>query len=144
MKRCGHCKQTKSKSEFYENKTRKDGFHPQCKECCSLLGKQSYKKNRSKKLLYSKRKGQEIKYKVFSHYGLKCACCGESDIRFLTIDHINNDGNKHRKEIGLLAIYRWLIRNNFPDGFQALCYNCNLGKAKNNGICPHKDIYDGT
>ena len=34
-------------------------------------------------------------------------------------------------------IYIWLKNNNFPEGFQVLCFNCNCGKARNKGICPH-------
>ena len=32
--------------------------------------------------------------------------------------------------------------NNYPDGFQILCYNCNCGRAfnrDNHNICPHKE-----
>ncbi len=32
----------------------------------------------------------------------------------------------------------WLKANNFPPGFQTLCHNCNIGKHRNKGICPHK------
>ena len=76
--------------------------------------------------------------KVFNHYGNQCECCGESNILFLSVDHINNDGASHRKEIGRGRINQWLINNNFPPGFQLLCFNCNLGKYRNGGVCPHK------
>lgn len=85
---------------------------------------------------------ENIKSIVFNYYGSKCECCGENNQKFLSIDHIYRDGTKHRKEIGSgsLVLYRWLIQNNFPEGFQILCYNCNIGKAHNNGTCPHKDL----
>ena len=73
---------------------------------------------------------------VFEHYGKKCVCCGEDIEEFLTIDHINGGGEKHRKRIGR-KINRWLVKNNFPEGFQTLCFNCNWGKHINGGICPH-------
>ena len=50
---------------------------------------------------------------VFEHYGLECACCGESTYEFLEIDHINGDGASHRRAIGVSVIYRWLIRHEF-------------------------------
>jgi len=77
---------------------------------------------------------------IIKAYGGKCACCGESESMFLEIDHINNDGNNHRKKIGASAkaLTYWLINNNFPDGFQILCSNCNQGKKRNNGVCPHQ------
>ena len=85
------------------------------------------------------------KIRVLLHYGngvMQCACCGEKEIDFLTLDHINNDGTKHRKNVGG-NMYFWVIKNNFPPIFQILCMNCNFakGKHKNNGICPHKIHY---
>ena len=52
---------------------------------------------------------------------------------------MNNDGAKHRKEIGHggSLMYSWLIKNNFPPGFQLLCMNCNFAKGIHGGICPH-------
>lgn len=80
--------------------------------------------------------------------GYVCKCCGEDEPLFLHIDHINNDGASHRRELrkklGLKyslsssRFYRWLKQNSYPEGFQVLCANCNLGKARNGGICPHK------
>lgn len=77
---------------------------------------------------------------VVEAYGKVCACCGESETLFLEIDHENNDGFKHRKEIGTSAraLVYWLIQHDFPDGFQLLCSNCNQGKKRNGGICPHQ------
>lgn len=83
-----------------------------------------------------------LRDEVLSAYGRECACCSESIERFLTIDHINNDGASHRREIGQggLSFYTWLKRNNFPEGFQTLCQNCNTGRYQNGGICPHKEL----
>jgi len=75
---------------------------------------------------------------IVAHYGGKCACCGETNHKFLTVDHINGGGHKHRKQISN-KIYRWLVLNNFPDGYQILCFNCNCGKNRNHGVCPHQE-----
>jgi hypothetical protein len=90
-----------------------------------------------------------IKYRklrdlVFSKYGgYRCSCCGETEVMFLEIDHINGGGNKHRKETNY-SVYQWIKNNNFPFGFQVLCHNCNKGKYRNGGVCPHKEkIYVG-
>jgi hypothetical protein len=79
---------------------------------------------------------------VFEHYGNKCSCCGESNTRFLTIDHVNNDGAAQRKLIGrgTEKLWNWIVSNKFPDTVQLLCWNCNLGKHFNHGMCPHKEI----
>lgn len=70
----------------------------------------------------------QLKMDVLSHYGNgKCACvkCGFDDIRALSIDHINGNGRKHTRIIGGGHFYTWLKLNNFPEGFQTLCFNCN-------------------
>jgi hypothetical protein len=89
---------------------------------------------------------QKIRKIVLEFYGgkpPKCICCGESIIQFLSLDHKNNDGAEHRRSIGFGSgsrgynIYPWVIRNNFPEIFQIMCYNCNFAKARY-GKCPHK------
>jgi hypothetical protein len=91
--------------------------------------------------IYGKKSYIELKEEIIIAYGSICQCCGENNPEFLTIDHINEDGAKHRKEIGKSAgcnFYRWLRKNNYPkDNFQLLCYNCNCAKHRF-GYCPHK------
>jgi hypothetical protein len=89
--------------------------------------------------------GKRRKDLCFSHYGgYICSCCGETEEKFLTLDHIHNDGAAHRRHMNGdrryrgTSIYGWLIRNRFPAGFQVLCFNCNCGKHLNGGICPHE------
>lgn len=93
--------------------------------------------------LNSKDRLRAIRLTILRHYGGLlpcCACCGENEIKFLAIDHINGGGNKHRKIItkngkgGNISV--WLLRNNFPKGFQVLCHNCNMAKG-HWGLCPH-------
>jgi hypothetical protein len=79
--------------------------------------------------------------KVIDHYSngtMKCVCCGENHIRFLTVDHINGGGRKHRESM-TCRFNAWLKKNGFPSGYQILCYNCNCGKQRNKGVCPHCD-----
>lgn len=73
------------------------------------------------------------KYRTIFHYSdgkMCCNTCGENIIELLTLDHINGSGNKHRKSLGNPNLYTWLRKNNYPDGYQILCYNCNLVKNK--------------
>lgn len=91
--------------------------------------------------LYSNKRYQYLKDEAFNAYGNQCNCCGLTDIRFLTIDHINNDGGKHRAEVGhsTTMLLVWLKKRNWPtNNFQLLCWNCNMAKARHGGICPHK------
>jgi hypothetical protein len=87
----------------------------------------------------SKNKSREAKFKdtAFQHYGMVCRCCGETTRGFLTFDHQNEDGGKQRREdTTSKPIARWLVKHNFPPGYQVLCWNCNLGKHRNHGVCP--------
>lgn len=98
-----------------------------------------YRKMRS---TYARYHRDTVRLEVFNAYGgPQCACCNENEIRFLEMDHVNNDGATHRrkiKETGSAWIYYWLKRNGYPEGFQVLCANCNMGKHRCGGICPHK------
>lgn len=98
---------------------------------------------RRKECEKSARISATVREQVFAAYGgYQCACCGETERLFLSIDHVANDGGEMRRNgthgTSGTAFYQWLKKNNFPDGFQVLCLNCNIGKHRNGGICPHK------
>lgn len=89
---------------------------------------------------------------AIEHYSApdpKCACCGEANPSFLTIDHENNDGAKlrmawgRRRDWGGHHLARMLRQKGWPSGYQILCMNCNLGRHKNGGTCPHKLPFKG-
>lgn len=130
---------------------------PEVKERKKSYGKNYYKTHKSE--LYEKQKIYLIKnkekhnksrrdldlkrklkvYNHYSNYNIQCNCCGEKELDFLSIDHVNNDGNVHRKTMKYDRLHRWLYKNNFPSGFQILCMNCNMSKHKDrNHICAHK------
>ncbi len=118
-----------------------------------LRSRENYQKNKERKkenqLLWNEKNKKRLKeYQRLWHQerrlicinrlGGKCACCGETEPAFLAIDHIDNNGNVHRKTMGSghTMICGWLIKNNFPPGFQVLCHNCNMAKSFS-GQCPH-------
>ena len=91
--------------------------------------------------IYDKRRNGKVRREVLEYYSLNlmiCDCCYEDNEEFLTIDHINGCGKELRKKQGEgTRLYHWIKRNNFPEGFRVLCYNCNCS-SKRFGICPHK------
>lgn len=103
--------------------------------------------NREKYLLAKKISNRKIKLEVFIHYGgnpPRCACkyCNEDNMIFLTLDHINGSGRKHKTLLGSKggnAFYAKLKKLGYPEGIQVLCWNCNCGRSKNGGVCPHED-----
>lgn len=108
-----------------------------------VKARESYYRNRDSILAHHKQSYIRDKQRVYEHYslnGIKCACCGCYDEWALSIDHIKNNGKEERREFKQgtgSSFYKWLIKNNFPDGYQVLCRNCNWGK-KIFGECPHK------
>ncbi len=122
-----------------------------CMHCGKPIG-QGGKRNMCARCVESQRKGKE-KYKqklrdiVFAHYGNVCACCGENNKLFLTLDHTENDGNEHRKKKRTpgrnytgYTLYADLVKDHFETEYklQILCFNCNCGRSRNGGVCPHK------
>ena len=77
---------------------------------------------------YKSKQNKKERLIVLNHYGGKCAFCGDKNINHLCIDHINNDGGQHRKIVPASRLPRWLIKNNFHNGFQILCQNHNSEK----------------
>lgn len=76
-------------------------------------------------------------FKHYSHGSFCCAQCGFSDIRALSVDHIEGGGRQHRREINQ-PIYHWLFKNGFPEGYQILCMNCQFIKRTENNECSNK------
>lgn len=117
-----------------------EGICPQCRtnpvysnraRCLGCLRKQS---GRSKRL----------RVRAIEFLGARCVCCGEENLGFLTLDHINNDGYKDRSPIqrgrNISTLARAILARKRTD-IQVLCFNCNCGRASNNGVCPHMAQY---
>jgi len=123
-----------------------------CRNCRTpLINKKCLKckaerKRRNIENGYSKKRSDKNKtiFKVvvnhFSNETNKCACCGESNILFLTISHKNNDGYLHKKELGGGSYYQKLFHSNFKTDREIIieCYNCNMSRTRTGGECAHK------
>jgi len=171
-KRCTKCKEIKTLSEFYANKSRKDGKTSNCKLCMKeyraerrdyYTGKHrewtaqnrdhvnAYNRDwvktrddayREAKRRYNRDLAREAHREALRAYGGFCACCGEAEVQFLQIDHVDNDGADHRRSIKGVRLGPWLKRRGYPEGFQVLCANCNFAKHTNGGSCPHQTAID--
>ena len=76
---------------------------------------------------------------LLEKYGSVCVCCGETQRLFLTIDHVNRNGAEDRaKHGGHRPLYYWMSQQPRLPDYQVLCYNCNCGRERNGGICPHE------
>jgi len=159
-KRCNRCKQTLPLASFSNNRAMPDGLEHYCRPCKNeanrtyaannWAGKREYYKryyaaHRDDQLAEQKAIRRGLRESALHAYGgdrPACNCCGETIPAFLTIDHVNNDGAAHRRQLGKgqgnLNFLRWLRNNQFPDGFQLLCFNCNIARHHHGGICPHE------
>jgi len=112
--------------------------------------------NKQRHIERNRARRQKIKIEVLSHYGGMPPKCANpfglhltkdpflNDIRSLSLDHINGNGNQQRKQLGADSIYVWLIKNNFPEGYQVLCMNCQwIKRVKNNEFGNLHQTFDG-
>lgn len=134
---CTKCRETKTASlSFYRHKKTKDGLFGWCKQCSIAYLR------RPRAIEVAKKYRKSMRIAALIRYGGEtpvCACCGESVIEFLGIDHINGQGTVHRKQMRKegLSPYLWLRKHGYPSGFRVLCHNCNMAKGFY-GACPHE------
>ena len=150
---CRECARSRNRANrsrnasFYATgQTRKErlklGLCYNCTRGAAVIGERlcSVCKERSNEA--NKRHNKAAKEVIFNFYGHKCVCCGEQEPKFLTIDHINNNGKedrgKGRATEWYLALARKIRQGNPPTDLRILCYNCNCGRQRNGGLCPHE------
>jgi hypothetical protein len=120
LKFCHDCEKWKTLDKFQSSFGIRKHLKHRCKAC------------------YSRRERAQMKHDFLEAMGNKCNCCGEDDVRFLTLDHVDGSGAEDRKFLQEHQIYREARRLKYPpDRYQVLCFNCNCGRSANGGICPH-------
>lgn len=87
---------------------------------------------------------QGLKQQVVVLLGGKCSCCGETELAFLSVEHVGRWGAQHRRNDGWKArgaeLYRRIINGLYPkDKFDVLCMNCQIA-TKDGRECPHQKI----
>jgi len=96
-------------------------------------------RSKEQKATRSKERLQIWRKAVMAAYGGQCACCGEREIAFLTLDHVYNDGRQDRRQgIFGMMLYQKALEE-FSDRYQVLCRNCNFAKWSY-GVCPHRNV----
>lgn len=143
-----HKEDEKQKSKDYRKK------HPEQQKKWNKNRKNRYWDNRDEEIkrnkrwkelnpdeqrAYHKKHRDKLKMDVIIHYSNGTMACANpynqhdkpyTDIRALSIDHIEGGGCKHRLSLNLKSsgFYRWLRKNNYPSGYQVLCMNCQFIK----------------
>jgi len=123
--------------EFREKlKKRKREWDAKNVEHVKQYAKERYAKTypiiRDHHLKYMHDKGVNKRLEILYWYSngeMNCNECGELHYEFLAVDHMDNNGYAHRSSGELKKysnnIINYLIGNNFPEGYQILCHNCN-------------------
>ncbi len=112
-------------------------------ECCTTCrrkGKRDHPRVRSHTPWPNEAKDR-LRLEFSIVYGGKCHCCGEARPEFLTVEHLDNSGKKHRKQVGSgAAVLRDLRRRGWPGHNIAIaCMNCNMGRERTEDkVCPHE------
>ena len=158
---CGGCRIWKPRTPEHFGRDAKgfDGLRSRCRPCVEQQKREHYGRTRpaqrarqkayqeaNRPRLYAynadwqRRRNADLRAEALAVYGGRCACCGEDEPIFLDVDHIHNDGAAHRREVGSgTQVLLSLKRAGWPRGrVQLLCCNCNQGKARNGGVCPHQ------
>lgn len=102
------------------------------------------RRNPEKTLGYGQRRWQDLKAEMISALGGECACCAISDPIFLTLDHVNGDGEAHRRSLGgpnaSYAVHEDARREGWPkEKYRVLCWNCNMA-TRYGRTCPHQQL----
>jgi hypothetical protein len=121
------CKKCYNKEWYEENKEKK-----------LKQSKEYHWKNREKVNAYHRALSIKRKLELLSHYSngdIRCQCCGEKRIEFLSIDHIN--GRTREDNYSSSNLFYRLRKLGWPGGYRVLCFNCNLSIGIF-GYCPHE------
>ena len=106
--------------------------------------------NRIRQAITKRRYHTRLMNEFFARFGEECLCCGEIEPVFLSLDHVQNDGAKKKRELSgnpssryahrSVSTYQIVLdlkRRGWPqEEVQVLCMNCNFAKRRL-GFCPH-------
>ena len=124
-RRCTRCRRALPPAAFYADKGTRCGLQSRCRVCTREASIVRLNAARNEAVVH------------YSAGAMRCACCYESEPKFLALDHINGEGPRMPgvSRVGN-AFCAWLKREGFPPGLQVLCHNCNCAKGKALR-CPH-------
>lgn len=98
---------------------------------------EEYRSQNHKSIIeYQRKYNEKLRNKLFDILGYECVMCGESNKKYLTFDHINND-SKHDREVygenyvyGMIQYWNktvWPEETEIRRRLRVLDYNCNCG-----------------
>jgi hypothetical protein len=142
-KTCRDCHEIKPSDAFYRDRKAADGLRPRCKVCSKAARRAWAVRNPAKVADYNRAYNVQQKASLVQAFGGFCACCGEDELTFLTIDHIGQEvpGEHFRadgKRLAGRSLYELIHAEGCPrDKYRVLCWNCNAATAHGRP-CPHE------
>ena len=76
-----------------------------------------------------------VRAEGIAYYGARCACCGELEPMFLTMEH-RHGRTRGDRATGLQAWVKAKAQG-WPNDIELLCFNCNCARGAF-GECPHQ------
>lgn len=123
IRKCNNCFAMKPMSEFHKRAS-------QCKSCRKALMKEwlnsheNYAKNQYGLWLNFMHNG------IFNILGSECCFCGEKTKEFLTVDHINNDRKRERRQHPHVWKNDLIKKKVGLSNYRILCRNCNEARHR--------------
>jgi len=156
---CGLAMDRPEISPRYPGDTRKGAAKGMCRPCYNATMKKKYtgdpdakarireadrrshQKHKTKRNTATTERNRKLRWEIIETLGGRCACCGETEVIFLCLDHIKGGGRReYQKATGPLSIWRAAKREGLPaDKYRVLCWNCNAALGLH-GHCPHSDL----
>lgn len=135
---CCGCERWLHVDEYSSHQVKRSGrtyCYPttQCKKCNYQRTRTWVENNRERVNQANTQRRRRIRQEFMTAYGGQCACCGETQEEFLTLEHIFGRDRKIQVHLELER-----LRNaGWPkENVQLLCFNCNSSKGVY-GSCPH-------
>ena len=128
---CRDCGLSKPLDELAPDIRSKYGRKNLCTLCAAKRMREQRAKPTSKHLEKHREYRKKLRLEIIEKLGGICVVCGQDKEPYLQIDHVCNDGNAHRKQVGQEGVYNDIKRQGFPkDKYQILCANCHLAKTR--------------
>lgn len=123
MKCCSKCKQLKELSEFYKNKTKKDGYSGLCRLCHKQLNNSSYKKNSKYYVIKTFKRREQCKQFLKEYKSNKpCKDCNNTFPPYvMDFDHIK----EKTKDVSSLVYYSIAKLKKEISKCELVCANCH-------------------
>lgn len=140
-RRCEPCRVKRARTSQKQKDNRSPGTCRQCLTRPVMPTKQSCEKCAKRGANKSREHYRKVRETVLELYGSCCVCCGEHNIKYLQLDHINNDGNVERRSLPPSIrggrFYKLVLSQEKRNDLQLLCANCH--NAKRYGGCTEED-----